>query len=70
MEQLFNQIVAKDLQRVNELVNKGWYGTTDFNEAVLTLSNSLAMYHQAQGETDESYTKGERISKVRLAKGA
>ena len=52
MEQLFNQIVAKDLQKMNELVQKGWYGTTDFNE------------------TNEDYTKGERISETRLARGA
>lgn len=68
MEQLFNEIVLKDLDKVNELIRKGWYGTTDFNEAVLNLSNSLAVYHQEV--TNEDYTKGERISEVKLARGA
>ena len=68
MEQLFNEIVLKDLNKMNELVRKGWYGTTDFNEAVLNLSNSLAVFHQEA--TNEDYTKGERISEVKLAKGA
>lgn len=68
MEQLFNEMVLKDLDKVNELVRKGWYGTTDFNEAVLNLSNSLAVYHQEV--MNEDYTKGERISEIKLARGA
>ena len=68
MEQLFKDMVLKDLDKMNELVRKGWYGTTDFNEAVLNLSNSLAVFHQEA--TNEDYTKGERISEIKLARGA
>lgn len=68
MEETFNLMVAKDLQRMNELVRKGWYETSDFNEAVLSLSNSLAMYHQEV--TNEIHTKGKCVSKGELAKGA
>jgi len=68
MEQMFNEIVLNDLNKMNEMVRKGWYGTTDFNEAVLNLSNSLAVFHQEA--TNEDYTKGERISESRLARGA
>lgn len=70
MEKLFNEMVSKDLEKLNELVRKGWYETTDFNDAVLNLSNSLAMYHQAQGENNESYSRGEYLSEDKLAKGA
>ena len=70
MEHLFNQMVSKDLQKMNELVRKGWYETSDFSEAVLNLSNSLAMYHQAQGEKNENCKKGECLQKGELAKGA
>ena len=46
MEKIFNEIVMSDLQKLNELVQKGWFETTDFNEAAINLSNSLAAYHQ------------------------
>lgn len=68
MEQLFNEMVRKDLARLNKLVADKNFDTTDFNEAVLTLSNSLAMYHQEV--TFESCTKGERIQESWLDKGA
>ena len=68
MEKLFNKMVLSDLHKMNELVQKGWFGTTDFNEAVLNLSNSLSAYHQEVNR--EGYTKGERISQSELAKGA
>ena len=68
MEKLFKQMVLSDLHKINELVQKGWFGTTDFNEAVLNLSNSLAAYHQEV--TCEGNTEGECIPKGKLAKGA
>ena len=68
MEKLFNEMVLSDLHKMNELVQKGWFGTTDFNEAVLNLSNSLSAYHQEVN--CEGNTKGERIPQGELAKGA
>lgn len=67
-EHLFNQIALKDLQRLNSLIIKGWYETSDFNEAVLSLCNSLSAYHQEA--TYESRTQGERLPEAKLAKGA
>ena len=64
-EQLFNEIVLKDLQQCNDLVRKGWFGTSDFNEAALTLSNSLAMYHQEV--TNEVCKEREYLQKKKLA---
>ena len=64
-EQLFKEIVLKDLQKVNELVRKGWFDTSDFNEAALTLSNSLAMYHQEV--TNENCKEREYLQKRKLA---
>ena len=64
-EQLFKEIVLKDLQRVNEHVRKGWFDTSDFNEAALTLSNSLAMYHQEV--SNEVCKEREYLQKRKLA---
>lgn len=68
MEKLFKQMVLSDLHKMNELVRKGWFGTTDFNEAVLNLSNSLSAYHQEV--TNEGNTEGECLPQSQLAKGA
>ena len=64
-EQLFNEIVSKDLQRFNDLVRKGWFGTSDFKDAALTLSNSLAMYHQEV--SNEVCKEREYLQKRKLA---
>lgn len=64
-EQLFNEIVLKDLQKLNELIRKGWFDTSDFNEAALNLSNSLAMYHQEVSH--EVCKKRECLQKRKLA---
>lgn len=66
-EKLFNEIVLKDLQKLNELVLKGWHGTTDFDEAVSKLQFSLGIYLE---EKDESRKEGEYLQESRLAKGA
>ena len=68
MESIFNQMVLSDLRKMNELVRKGWFGTTDFNNAVINLSNSLAAYHQEV--TCEGNQRGECLPKSELAKGA
>ena len=67
-ELLFNQIALNDLKKVNELVLKGYYETSDYEEAVLALSNSLAMYHQEV--SNENCKKGEYLQTSKLAKGA
>ena len=64
-EHLFNQIALKDLQRLNSLVLKGWYETSDFNEAVLSLCNSLSAYHQEA--SNEVCKEGEYLQKRKLA---
>lgn len=68
MEELFNLMVRNDLNKLNDMVNKGWYGTTDFNEAVDSLSNSLAAFSMEVGNA--SRTQGERLQETKLAKGA
>lgn len=67
-ELLFNQIALADFQKVNELYLKGYCETTDFNEAVLSLINSLSAYHQES--SNESRTQGEHLQETELAKGA
>ena len=67
-ERLFNEIALEDFRKVNELYLKGYCETTDFNEAVLSLINSLSAYHQES--SNESNTKGERLQETELAKGA
>ena len=66
-EKLFNEIVSKDLHKLNELVSKGWYETTDFDEAVSNLKFSLGIYLE---EKDENCKKGEYLQESILAKGA
>ncbi len=66
-EQLFKSLAEKDLNKLNKLVTDGWYETSDFEEAVLSLSNSLAMLHQ---EIYEDRKEGEHLQKTKLAKGA
>ena len=63
-ELLFKQIAKKDLDNLNDLVNKGWYETSDFEKAVLDLSNSLSMLQEA---IYESRTQGERLPEAKLA---
>ena len=67
MEELFNQTVVKDLDNLNELVRKGWYGTTDFDEAVSKLQFALGVYLE---ERNEGNQRGECLPKSQLAKGA
>ena len=64
-EKLFKQMVSEDLGKLNELVLKGYYNTSDFEDAVLTLSNSLAMYHQEI--SNEVCKKGEYLQTRKLA---
>ena len=66
-ELLFRQIAKNDLDNLNDLVNKGWYETSDFEKAVLDLSNTLSMLQEA---IYESRTQGERLPETKLAKGA
>ena len=66
-ELLFKQIAKKDLDNLNTLINKGWYETSDFEKAVLDLSNTLSMLQEA---IYESRTQGERLQETKLAKGA
>lgn len=63
-EKLFNEIVSKDLQTLNDMVSKGWYGTTDFDEAVNNLKHALCVYLE---EKDESCKKGEYLQERKLA---
>jgi len=67
-EHLFNEIVLEDFSKVRELYSKGYCETTDFNDAVLSLINSLSAYHQES--LNESRTQGERLQETELAKGA
>lgn len=64
-EKLFKQMVSEDLGKLNELVLKGYYDTSDFEDAVLALSNSLAMYHQEVN--NEVCKKGEYLQTRKLA---
>ena len=64
-EELFNQMVSKDLKKVNELVLKGHYDTSDFERAALTLSNSLSMY--CQEINNEVRKKRKCLQKSKLA---
>lgn len=64
-EKLFNEIAMKDLQKLNSLVSKGYFETTDFNEAVLSLSNSLQAYHQEVNS--ENCERGEYLQERKLA---
>lgn len=66
-ELLFNELVMSDLQKMNQMVQKGWFGTTDFDEAVNKLKNALSVYLE---ERDENCEKGEYLQKNVLAKGA
>lgn len=66
-ELLFNELVMKDLQKLNTLVSKGWFGTTDFDEAVNNLKHALGVYLE---ERDESCKKGEYLQTNKLARGA
>lgn len=68
-EQIFNEIVKKDLDKFNKLVQKGYFNTSDFAESALTLSNSLAMYHQEVNDY-ENRKEGEYLQKTKLAKRA
>ena len=63
-ENLFNEIVSKDLQKLNELVSKGWYGTTNFDEAANELRHSLSVYLE---EENENCKKGEHLQEKKLA---
>ena len=53
-ELLFKQIAKKNLDNLNELINKGWYETSDFEKAVLDLSNTLSMLGEAINESRET----------------
>ena len=53
-ELLFKQIAKNDLDNLNDLVNKGWYETSDFEKAVLDLSNTLSMLMEAINESRET----------------
>lgn len=53
-ELLFKQIAKKDLDNLNDLINKGWYETSDFEKAVLDLSNTLSMLGEAINESRET----------------
>lgn len=57
-ELLFNQICADDLHKLNDLISKGYFETSDFKICVLNLSNTLAMLHQAIGKKN-AYQEGE-----------
>lgn len=46
-EDYFKCMAQSDLNYVNELVSKGYYETSDFERAILKLSDTLAMLHQA-----------------------
>lgn len=63
-EKLFNEIVSKDLQNLNDMVRKGWYGTTDFDEAANNLKHALSVYLE---EKDENCKKGEYLQERKLA---
>lgn len=63
-EKLFNEIVSKDLQTLNDMVSKEWYGTTDFDEAVNNLKHALSVYLE---EKDENCKKGEYLQERKLA---
>lgn len=63
-EKLFNEIVSKDLQTLNDMVGKGWYGTTDFDEAVNNLKHALSVYLE---EEDENCKEGEYLQERKLA---
>ena len=53
-ELLFKQIAKKNLDNLNELINKGWYETSDFEKAVLDLSSTLSMLGEAINESRET----------------
>ena len=53
-ELLFKQIAKKNLDNLNALINKGWYETSDFEKAVLDLSNTLSMLGEAINESRET----------------
>ena len=52
-EKLFKETAMKDLQKVNDLCKKDWYGTSDFNEAVDSLIFSLSVFLQSQDLLEE-----------------
>ena len=53
-ELLFKQIAKKNLDNLNELIDKGWYETSDFEKAVLDLSSTLSMLGEAINESRET----------------
>lgn len=46
-EDLFNQLCSNDLMKLNELIGKGYFETSVFEEMILKVSDNLAMLHQA-----------------------
>jgi hypothetical protein len=64
-EKLFNEIAMKDLQKLNALVSKGYFETSDFNEAALSLCNSLSAYHQEV--SNDNREKREYLQERKLA---
>lgn len=45
-EKDFRTIVQGDLEKLNSLISKGYFDTSDFKEAVLNASNSLSILYQ------------------------
>lgn len=45
-EILFNQLCSKDLNELNELIRKGYFETSVFEEKLLRVADSLAVLHQ------------------------
>lgn len=64
-KKLFYEIAMKDLQNLNSLVSKCYFETSDFNDAVLSLCNSLSAYHQEV--SDESHKEGKYLQERKLA---
>ena len=56
-KKLFDELVLKDLRKVNELYGKGWTETSDFNEAVDSLLFSLSVYLQSSLEEEDNERK-------------
>lgn len=44
---LFEEIASKDVTKLIELISKGYEETSEFEDTVLQLSDSLSMLHQA-----------------------
>lgn len=45
-ESLFNRIAKEDLDNFNSLINKGYFDTSTFEEAIISLSNSLDILYK------------------------